>query len=103
MPNSTFPASLLSDQPACSNDDAAPLSFGQGEARQAQHPLRSIRRPDALSAQHVEVGIVLNAMLGREAANDYLVRHAIGDDVIARVLDPLGRRRGRHDESGVRI
>jgi hypothetical protein len=81
----------------------ADFPFGQGEPRHAHRPLRSIGRPDTLTAQHVEVAIILNAMLGRSAANDYLVRHEVAAQVIERVLSPGGRRRGKHDANGILI
>lgn len=84
------------------NDSDATFPFGQGEPRHGLAPLRCIGRPDALTAQHVEVGIVLQAMLGGTAAKDYLARHEVAGHVIARVLDPAGRRRGTHDASGIR-
>ena len=66
-------------------------------------PLRTIGRPDSLTSQHVEVGIVLNAMLGFSAANEYLTRHEIDDNVIVRVLSAGGPRRGEHDVNGIRV
>ena len=95
------PAAPQSEDPA--TDHVSSFPFGQGELSHAHRPLRSIGRPDALTAQHVEVAIVLNAMLGRLAANDYLVRHEVDVHVIERVLNPAGRRRGNHDASGIRI
>ncbi len=68
----------------------------------APTPLRAIGRPDTLTAQRVEVSIVLNAMLGPAAATDYLNKHAVSASVIQRVLCPAGRRRGTHDASGIR-
>lgn len=59
-------------------------------------------RPDALTAQRVEVGIVLHAMLGMSAATDYFGKHGINEAVALRVLSPTGRRRGNHDASGIR-
>lgn len=74
-----------------------------GEQRDAPTlPLRTIGRPDSLTAQRVEVAIVLNAMLGMSAATEYLSKHSIDLDVMLRVLSPTGRRRGNHDESGIR-
>ena len=70
--------------------------------RPLQRPLRSIGRPDTLTAQRVEVGIVLHAMLGESAASEYFAKHNIDPDVVLRVLNPAGRRRGTHDASGVR-
>jgi hypothetical protein len=70
--------------------------------RTLQRPFRSIGRPDTLTAQRVEVGIVLHAMLGEAAASDYFAKHKIDPSVALRVLNPAGRRRGTHDASGVR-
>lgn len=70
--------------------------------RPPQRPLRSIGRPDTLTAQRVEVGIVLLTMLGEAAASDYFAKHNIDPGVALRVLNPAGRRRGNHDASGVR-
>ena len=96
--------------PLCSlapPDDAsshcADIAYGQGLPPHEAAPLRSIGRPDALTSQHVEVGIVLNAMLGFSAANDYLVRHEIDSAVITRVLSTGGQRRGEHDANGIRV
>lgn len=65
-------------------------------------PPRSIGRPDTLTAQRVEVGIVLHAMLGEAAANEYFAKHNISATLAQRVLNPAGRRRGNHDVNGVR-
>ena len=59
-------------------------------------------RPDALTAQRVEVGIVLHAMLGLSAATDYFCKHGINEALARRVLSVTGRRRGNHDASGIR-
>lgn len=66
-------------------------------------PLRTVGRPDSLTAQHVEVAIVLHAMLGDSAATEYLHKHRVPAHIAARVLHPAGRRRGCHDEQGVRL
>lgn len=66
-------------------------------------PLRAIGRPDTLTAQHVEVAIVLHAMLGMEAAGDYLKKFRVAPAVAQRILHSQGRRRGSHDAQGVRI
>jgi hypothetical protein len=89
MSNSIVPSSTSSPaQAAC--------------AVTTQLPLRSIGRPDALTAQRVEVGIVLHAMLGRAAALEYFAKHNVDEAVVQRVLDPAGRRRGSHDANGIR-
>ena len=66
-------------------------------------PPRSAGRPDSLTAQHVEVAIVLHAMLGDSAATDYLHKHRVPAHIAARVLQASGRRRGSHNEQGVRM
>ena len=86
MKNSILPSS------PCTPADTAP----------AVTTLRSVSRPDTLTAQRVEVGIMLNAMLDRATASDYLLRHAVHPGVIARVLSAAGPRRGSHDANGVR-
>ena len=70
--------------------------------RAVERPFRSIGRPDTLTAQRVEVGIVLYAMLGVAAANEYFAKHNIDTALAQRVLSPAGRRRGNHDANGVR-
>ena len=106
MRNSTFPddgppVPSETKQAACQLVPAA--SSAPGEAsRDGPLPLRTIGRPDTLTAQRVEVGIVLHAMLGESAAAEYLNKHAVNACVIARVLNGQGRRRGTHDASGIR-
>ncbi len=73
-----------------------------GRSQGAPAPLRSISRPDTLTAQRVEVGLVLHAMLGIDAATEYLSKHDVDINVMVRVLSPGGPRRGSHDEYGVR-
>jgi hypothetical protein len=60
-------------------------------------------RPDHLTAQKVEVGIILQAMLGTQAAVEYMENNAINHKVAARVLYQPEKRRGRHDQHGVRV
>ncbi|WP_426113849.1 hypothetical protein [Massilia sp. PWRC2] len=60
-------------------------------------------RPDYLTAQKVEVGIILQAMLGTQAAVEYMASNAINHGVAARVLNQPEKRRGRHDQHGVRV
>lgn len=52
-----------------------------------------IGRPDALTAQHIEVSLVLHAMLGPSCAADYLARHEVSGSVARRVLGEPDRRR----------
>ena len=86
------PCHLVSD---CA---ALPVS----EERDVPLALRTIGRPDTLTAQRVEVGMVLYAMLGKSAAAEYLAKHSVDPGVMERVLSGNGRRRGTHDASGVR-
>jgi len=60
-------------------------------------------RPDLLTAQKVEVGIILQAMLGTQAALEYMDNNAIARTVAARVLNQPELRRGRHDAHGIRL
>ena len=60
-------------------------------------------RPDHLTAQKVEVGLILQAMLGTQAAVEYMDSNAINRCVAARVLNQPEQRRGRHDQHGVRV
>jgi hypothetical protein len=106
MSNSKSPVSNnlpLSEphQPAC-RLVAAAVPARDEEMRSIQRPFRSIGRPDALTAQRIEVGIVLHAMLGEAAACEYFAKHDIDSDLVQRVLSPEGRRRGNHDANGVR-
>lgn len=64
--------------------------------------LRAAGRPDTLTAQKVEVGIILQAMLGTQAAADYLENNAIERSVALRVLFQPTLRRGHHDAYGIR-
>lgn len=86
---------------ACHLVSACP-AMPEGEERDVPLPLRTIGRPDTLTAQRVEVGMVLYAMLGPSAAAEYLTKHAVDPGVMERVLSGNGRRRGTHDASGVR-
>ena len=106
MSNSTHPldnAAAIAETkiPVCHLVPAVPPAQA-GEPRDGALPLRTIGRPDSLTAQRIEVGIVLNAMLGIAAATDYLSKHAVDACLIQRVLSTTGRRRGSHDASGVR-
>ena len=60
---------------------------------------RPLGRPDSLTAQHVEVGLVLNTMLGASAAADYFARQSINPKVARRVLSETGRRRRSDDDA----
>lgn len=105
LPLDSAAAPADNKQPAChlvSACPAAPEVVVAGEERDIVLPLRTIGRPDSLTAQRVEVGMVLLAMLGKSAAAEYLVKHAVDPIVMERVLSGNGRRRGTHDASGVR-
>jgi hypothetical protein len=82
-----------------SSGPSAPDSRGTDQA--AASPPAG--RPDHLTAQKVEVGIILQAMLGTQAAIDYMENNAINRKVAARVLHHPELRRGRHDQHGVRV
>jgi hypothetical protein len=58
-------------------------------------------RPDALTAQKVEVAIILQAMLGTQTAEEYLKNNAVDAAVGHRVLHQPQHRRGRHDAFGI--
>ncbi|MDB5959042.1 MAG: hypothetical protein JWP59_336 [Massilia sp.] len=77
------------------------LPDSQGAPTQAAAPRSG--RPDHLTAQKVEVGIILQAMLGTQAAVEYMENNAINHRVAARVLHQPELRRGRHDQHGVRV
>ena len=86
-------SSLLTDTPA---NDAAMAEVP------AMVPLRVAGRPDHLTAQKVEVAIILQAMLGTPSAAEYLETNAVDPEVVSRVLYQPQLRRGRHDAHGVR-
>lgn len=83
-----------------------PFSFPSRPTAQASAPVgapcRGPGRPDHLTAQKVEVGIILQAMLGTPAAAEYLENNGIGRAVALRVLFEPHLRRGRHDAYGIR-
>ena len=54
-------------------------------------------RPDSATAQRVQVGLVLNAMLGQSAASAYLARQAVDTRIAQRVLSEGGRHRAGDD------
>lgn len=90
----------ISSLPSEPENGVAP---GAGVAVQAAiaAPLRLAGRPDLLTAQRVEVGIILQAMLGTPTAAEYLETNAVDPAVTLRVLFHPHLRRGRHDASGV--
>ena len=67
----------------------------------APGPLRIVGRPDLLTAQKVEVSIILQAMLGTTVAAEYLADNEVDLSVSMRVLTQPASRRGRHDANGV--
>ena len=62
--------------------------------------LRAAARVDTLTAQHIEVAIVLHTMLGESAADEYLDKHRIDPDIKQRVLSDDGKRRAAHSVQG---
>jgi hypothetical protein len=61
-------------------------------------PPQQVGRPDSLTAQRVQVGLVLHQMLGEQAACAYLARQAVDAKVAQRVLSDGGRRRAGDDD-----
>ena len=55
-------------------------------------------RPDSVTAQRIQVGLVLNAMLGASAASDYFARQSVNAKTAQRVLSESGRRRRSDDD-----
>lgn len=84
-----------------STSSAAPAPDQRGPVERVAAPRSG--RPDHLTAQKVEVGLILQAMLGTQAAVDYMNNNAISRHVAARVLNQPERRRGRHDAQGIRV
>jgi hypothetical protein len=62
-------------------------------------PSLQVGRPDSLTAQRIQVGLVLHQMLGEQAATAYLARQAVTDKVARRVLSDGGRRRASDGDS----
>jgi hypothetical protein len=73
----------------------------EAEARKLAPSLRQAGRPDSLTAQKVEVAIILQAMLGTATAAEYLETNAVNSMVVQRVLHHPQQRRGRHDANGI--
>jgi hypothetical protein len=73
----------------------------EAEARKNAAPLYVSGRPDALTAQKVEVAIILQAMLGTATAEEYLENNSVDATVAHRVLHQPQCRRGRHDAFGI--
>ena len=90
---------------ALSIDTQSTDAGAAGEAVQASAgaaaPLRLAGRPDLLTAQRVEVGIILQAMLGTPTAAEYLENNGVDPAVALRVLFHPHLRRGQHDAFGV--
>jgi hypothetical protein len=74
---------------------------GEAQARTPVAPTQRRGRPDALTAQKVEVAIILQAMLGTQTAEEYLQNNAVDVAVAQRVLYRPQQRRGRHDANGI--
>ena len=86
-----------------STDSIDPLTLvADGALTPVTPTLRVAGRPDTLTAQKVEVGIILQAMLGTPAAAEYLDNNAIARSVALRVLFEPHLRRGHHDADGIR-
>lgn len=62
-------------------------------------PSEQVGRPDTVTAQRVQVGLVLSQMLGEQAAGAYLARQAVEAKVAQRVLRDGGRRRASDGDS----
>jgi DNA mismatch repair protein MutH len=62
-------------------------------------PQQQVGRPDSLTAQRIQVGLVLNQMLGEQAASAYLARQEVDAKVAQRVLSDSGRRRAGDGDS----
>jgi hypothetical protein len=60
---------------------------------------QQVGRPDSLTAQRIQVGLVLNQMLGEQAACAYLARQEVDARVAQRVLSDGGRRRAGDGDS----
>ena len=99
IPAQHVPMETISLFPSDTTSAAAPVAGAAVQAAVA--PLRLAGRPDKLTAQKVEVGIILQAMLGTPTAAEYLETNAVNPSVVLRVLFHPQQRRGRHDASGV--
>jgi hypothetical protein len=73
----------------------------EARARKPAAPVQKPGRPDALTAQKVEVAIILQAMLGTQTAEEYLENNGVDRAVTQRVLHQPQQRRGRHDAFGI--
>jgi hypothetical protein len=73
--------------------DLQALSFGLRPL--GQGALRAVGRPDILTAQKVEVGIVFQSMLSTREAAQYLAANEVPIDVAVRVLTQAHLRRTR--------
>lgn len=90
---------------ALPSDPGNTVALAAGEtadpSNAAAASLRLAGRKDLLTAQRVEVGIILQAMLGTPTAAEYLENNAVDPMVALRVLFQPHRRRGQHDASGI--
>ena len=80
--------SSVSNAKALAGASAAPISAPD-----------QVGRPDGLTAQRIQVGLVLNQVLGEQAAAAYLLRQAVNAKVARRVLSDGGRHRASDDTS----
>lgn len=60
-------------------------------------------REDVVTARKVEVGIILQAMLGTAEAADYMLKNGVPLSVVLRVLTQARARRGSHNACGIRV
>lgn len=70
---------------------------GASSGSAALSPVGPVGRPDSATAQCVQVGLVLNAMLGQSAASAYLARQEVDAKIAQRVLSEGGRHRSSDD------
>ena len=73
-------------------------SSGAAASQQLPCP---VGRPDSATAECVQVGLMLNAMLGQSAACAYLARQAVSARVTQRVLSEGGRHRSSDDAASL--
>jgi hypothetical protein len=98
----TFPVQYVRMETILSTSIDPSANDADGPRTSPPQTLRVTGRPDTLTAQKVEVGIILQAMLGTPAAAEYLENNAIERSVALRVLFEPHLRRGHHDAYGIR-
>lgn len=79
----------------------ARVDHGASSGAAAPSPVCPVGRPDSATAQCVQVGLVLNAMLGQSAASAYLARQAVDAKIAQRVLSEGGRHRSSDDAAAL--